>query len=445
MHEWHETNLGQYIKVQGGFAFKSVDFDSVGVPVIKIKNVRSRYIDMSEADCVSLDIAQMTRDYLLSDGDVVISMTGSGPNAPNSVVGRVARYTGKPGQYLINQRVGRFLIKDSGRVDKRFLFFLLSQQEVQDWLVSNSTGSANQANISNAQIESLRFVFPHLDEQKAIAAVLGALDDKIELNRRMNATLEGMARALFKSWFVDFDPVRAKIEGKQPFGMDAATAALFPSRLVPSPLGDIPEGWAVDEIGNAVTAVGGSTPSTERPEYWVDGHHAWATPKDLSSLKSPVLLSTERQITDAGISVISSGLLPAGTVLMSSRAPIGYIAIPEVPVAINQGFIAMVCNKKLPNLYVWLWTHSNLETIKNHSNGSTFQEISKGSFRPLPCIIPTDPVLKKFEENMSPIWQKIVFNTKETIKLEKQRDYLLPKLISGDIRIPDVEKFLEAA
>jgi type I restriction enzyme S subunit len=250
---------------------------------------------------------------------------------------------------------------------------------------------------------------------------------------------------LFKSWFVDFDPVRAKMEGKQPFGMDTATAALFPSRLIPSSLGDIPEGWAVDEIGNVVTAVGGSTPSTEKPEYWAGGHHAWATPKDLSNLKSPVLLTTERQITDAGISVISSGLLPAGTVLMSSRAPIGYIAIPEVPVAVNQGFIAMVCNKKLPNLYVWLWTHNNLDTIKNHSNGSTFQEISKGSFRPLPCIVPTDPVLQKFQEIISPVWQKIVSNTKETVSLEKQRDYLLPKLISGDIRIPDAEKFMEAA
>lgn len=262
LSNWQETHLGQYIKVQGGFAFKSVDFSGAGVPVIKIKNVRPRYIDMSEADCVSDSVAQAARDYFLNEGDVVISMTGSGPNAPNSVVGRIARYTGESRQYLINQRVGRFLIRDAGKIDKRFLFFLLSQKDVQDWLVSNSTGSANQANISNAQIESLRFVFPPLADQQAIAAVLGALDDKIELNRRMNATLEAMARALFKSWFVDFDPVRVRMEGRPPqeagsvadatgnkYGMDAATVALLPSRLVPSALGDIPEGWILGSLG----------------------------------------------------------------------------------------------------------------------------------------------------------------------------------------------------
>lgn len=416
--------------IGGGFQISGINF---------IKSESLSYdgqIDKTRFAKISNETHQQLKRSQIKENDILYSIAGIN--------------LGKCGlakaEYLpanTNQAVAIIRVNKEIANPKFVHFYLRNSAFVRQ--VNSGTAQSAQPNVNLADIGNFNLTIPDIAEQKAIAAVLGALDDKIELNRRMNATLEGMARALFKSWFVDFDPVRAKMEGKQPFGMDAATAALFPSRLVPSPLGDIPEGWAVDEIGNAVTAVGGSTPSTERPEYWVDGHHAWATPKDLSSLKSPVLLSTERQITDAGISVISSGLLPAGTVLMSSRAPIGYIAIPEVPVAINQGFIAMVCNKKLPNLYVWLWTHSNLETIKNHSNGSTFQEISKGSFRPLPCIIPTDPVLKKFEEIMSPIWQKIVFNTKETIKLEKQRDYLLPKLISGDIRIPDVEKLLEAA
>jgi type I restriction enzyme S subunit len=177
-----------------------------------------------------------------------------------------------------------------------------------------------------------------------VVGILGSLDDKIELNRRMNETLEEMARALFKSWFVDFDPVRAKMAGHQPAGMDDETAALFPDSFEDSPLGEIPKGWSVTPIGEAVRAVGGGTPSTKELSFWEGGMHCWATPKDLSKLRGPVLLDTERKVTDAGLAKISSGLLPVGTVLLSSRAPVGYLAIAQVPVTVNQGFIAMICD-----------------------------------------------------------------------------------------------------
>jgi type I restriction enzyme S subunit len=194
-----------------------------------------------------------------------------------------------------------------------------------------------------------------------------------------------------------------------------------------------------------VRIVGGSTPSTDNPAYWAGGIHYWATPKDLSNLNSPVLLRTERQITDAGLQGISSGLLPKGTVLMSSRAPIGYIAIAEVPVAINQGFIALACDGQLPNMYILQWVHHNMDAIKGRANGSTFQEISKSNFRPLPVVVPTPTVVAAFSDAAEPLWKKIVSNQKEINRLTRTRDYLLHKLISGDIRIPDTEKFVEAA
>ena len=297
--------------------------------------------------------------------------------------------------------------------------------------------------ITGADLVGLEIPVPDLPIQKAIATILGALDDKIELNSRMNATLEAAARALFKSWFVEFDPVKAKMAGNAPFGMDAATAALFPARLTESELGDIPEGWQPKEIGDLVKVAGGGTPSTANPEFWADAGHYWATPKDLSNLNSPVLLRTERQISAAGLGSISSGLLPKGTVLMSSRAPIGYIAIAEVPVAINQGFIALICSDALPNLFVWLWLHQNMDAIKGRANGSTFQEISKTNFRPLPAVLPSPKVLAAFTEIASPLWNKIVSNQKENERLIKGRDYLLPKLISGEIRILAAEKFVE--
>jgi type I restriction enzyme, S subunit len=182
--------------------------------------------------------------------------------------------------------------------------------------------------------ETQRIPLPPLPEQRAIAHILGTLDDKIELNRRMSEILEAMARALFTSWFVDFDPVRAKAEGRDT-GLPAHIADLFPDSFEGSELGEVPRGWSGKTVNDLTDVVGSSTPSTKDSEFWIGGTHAWVTPKDLSGLPIPVLLDTERRITDAGLSQIGSGLLPKGTVLLSSRAPIGYLAITEIPVAIR--------------------------------------------------------------------------------------------------------------
>ena len=203
------------------------------------------------------------------------------------------------------------------------------------------------------------------------------------------------------------------------------------------------KGWTTSIIGSEVSVHGGSTPSTSEPSYW-NGELNWATPKDLSGLASPVLLETERKITHAGLARIGSGLLPVGTVLLSSRAPIGYLAIAQVPVAINQGFIAMVCDKSLSNLFVWLWTKANMEAVKQKANGSTFQEISKSNFRPLPIVLPTTPILTAFDELTRPIYNRIVANEVASLSLAQMRDLLLPKLMSGEIRVSDVEKVAEA-
>ena len=154
------------------------------------------------------------------------------------------------------------------------------------------------------------------------------------------------------------------------------------------------------------------------------------------------MLDTERKITDAGIEKISSGLLPIGTVLLSSRAPIGYLAIAEVPTAINQGFIAMKCNGTLPNVFVLFWCRENMDVILGNANGSTFQEISKSNFRSIPVIVPPEPILKAFRERTGPLYRHIVENERESRTLAQLRDTLLPKLISGKLRVPDAERIL---
>jgi type I restriction enzyme S subunit len=329
------------------------------------------------------------------------------------------------------------------KIADSFYLYYLFRSPYGSYILDSILRHVAVAGITGTDLVKLQIPLPPLPEQKAIAHILGTLDDKIELNQQMNQTLEAIARAIFKSWFVNFDPVRAKMEGRQPPGMDAATADLFPDEFEDSPLGKIPKGWRVSSIGESVRVVGGSTPSTKQPAYWNGGTIYWATPKDLASLSSPVLLDTERRITELGLKQISSGLLPKGTVLLSSRAPIGYLAIPEITVAINQGFIAMVCERELPNHYILHWTRENMDIIVGRANGTTFLEISKANFRPIPVVIPTQDVLQQFTNQIELIHQQIVNNFRQSRTLATIRDTLLPKLLSGEIRVRDAEKIIE--
>lgn len=281
--------------------------------------------------------------------------------------------------------------------------------------------------------------------QTAVAQILGRLDEKMILNRQMNRTLEGMARAIFKSWFVDFDPVTAKTAGRRPFGMDGESALLFPTGFEGSSNGPVPQGWRVSAIGDEVKVVGGSTPRTDEPKYWDGGTIHWATPRDLSTLADPVLLDTERRITAEGLAQISSGLLPSGTVLLSSRAPIGYLAVSEVPTAVNQGFIAMVCTGCLPNHYVLQWAREAMDEITSRAGGTTFAEISRASFRPIPVLVPDEGVLRAYEALVGPLHERVVENVRESRSLAVVRDTLLPKLLSLEVRVREAEKLVEQA
>jgi len=255
----------------------------------------------------------------------------------------------------------------------------------------------------------------------------------------MNCSLEQMAQALFKSWFIDFDPVHNNAGGLAPARMDVATASLFPSRFGADGL---PEGWCSVPIGGAAEIVGGSTPSTKNPLFWEGGENLWATPKDLSGAESPILRDTERRITEAGISQISSRQLPKGTLLLSSRAPIGYLAIAYRPVSVNQGFIAIKESREIPSAYTLFWCKENMEAIIANANGSTFQEISKRNFRPLPIILPTQAVMDAYTIQVGALITRIASNEEESFVLSGLRDILLPKLLSGEIRLRDAERKL---
>ena len=223
--------------------------------------------------------------------------------------GRYAFVNTRADDYVVSTKL--MVIRVRERVVPRYLYHFLTNKQTLRWLqhlAESRSGTFPQ--ITFEQVSSLAMNLPPKEEQKAIVAFIDSLDDKIELNRRTNETLEEMARALFRSWFVDFDPVSAKMEGHQPYGMHDKTAALFPDSFEESVLGEIPKGWSVESVGDVVRTVGGGTPSTKDPAFWEGGTHCWATPRDLSKLQSPILLDTERKVTDAGVAKISHRLLP---------------------------------------------------------------------------------------------------------------------------------------
>ena len=352
--------------------------------------------------------------------------------------------------------------KNEELVLPEFLYLLICSEDFINFTVMSSNGAKMPRGDKKAMLK-YEFEIPSIEEQKIAINHYFKIKEKIQLNTQINQTLEQIAQALFKSWFVDFDPVHAKVQalsdgltleqvelaamqaisGKTPeeltalsqtqpdrYAELAETAKAFPCEFG----GDgVPMGWNISIIGQEVETVGGATPSTKEEKFWNNGEIAWTTPKDLSSATSPVLLKTERKITESGLKKISSGLLSIGTVLLSSRAPVGYLSLAQIPVAINQGYIAIKCNKSLNNYYMLQWCKENLEEIKGRASGTTFLEISKTTFRQIPIIVPDGNILSLFEKQCSSIYQSITVNTKENIYLEKTRDLLLPRLLNGEI------------
>ncbi len=302
--------------------------------------------------------------------------------------------------------------------DSRFVYYFATNPWFRDIAIKSMVGSSGRQRVQQSVLENLEVSIPPLPIQQQIAKILGSLDDKIELNRRINDNLEQQAQAIFKSWFVDFEP-------------------FHDGEFVESELGMIPKGWRVGKTADIVTVKGGSTPRTTNAEYW-DGTYYWATPKDLSGLRYPVLLDTERKITDLGVSQISSGVLPKGSLLLSSRAPVGYLAISDVPVSINQGFIA-INGTTVSNLYMLYWLRENMEIVKGRANGSTFQEISKSSFKEIPVIIPDKECINSFENIAYSLFDEVIANENENLRLSRLRDTLLPKLMSGELSVTEAQ------
>jgi type I restriction enzyme S subunit len=424
--------------------------DPHGIPMVNTGDVFDGHVASQVLFRVSQELHSKFRRSTLRGGELLVTLVGAN-------FGRVAI---APAHYSGNncsRAVGVVpLIEDA-----EYVMFALRSPLVRH-LMDTWANTTAQPTFNLKDLGNLPVPVPPSAEKKEIKDLLKSFDNRIALLRETNATLEAIAQALFKSWFVDFDPVRAKASLPTPCGRGAGgegnhslyphpnplpegegavlppeIAALFPDSFEESELGLVPKGWLVSPIGNVVETVGGGTPDTKEASYWEPAQYCWTTPKDLSNISAPVLLDTERKLSAKGVAKISSGLLPSGTLLMSSRAPIGYLAITQEPMAINQGYIAMLPDSVLPPLYMLFWCKQNMDRIKNHANGSTFMEISKKAFRPLPTLVPPAAIIEQFVSVVGVLFDRLVENENQARTLATLRDTLLPRLISGQLRLPE--------
>ncbi|NOT26930.1 MAG: restriction endonuclease subunit S [Acidobacteria bacterium] len=429
--EWKAAQLREVAITRNGAGIKQSFFRATGVPLARVSDFSDRSIDMSACIRVDADHAKHWKSHLLREGDAIVATVGSWPPNWSSVVGKTVRVSRSAAGAIQNQNTCCVLARPS-LSDQRFLFYLLRTEEFAHYAANSAGGSANQARLPVAQLERFEFLLPPLSEQRTIADVLGALDDKIELNRRMNATMEAMARALFQSWFVDFDPVRAKLDGRKLFGLDDATAALFPEHLDESEDGKLPVGWRQVAV-ESICAI-----------------NSWTLSKsdDLQTLEY-VEISEVNRGDIANIATYARGAEPSrarrrlrhgDTVLSTVRPDRGsyFLALnpPKHRVA-STGF-AVLTPTKAP----WSFVHAAMtqpdvsDYLGQMADGGAYPAVRPEVIGAMKVVVPSDPkILEAFHLTCARLYEQAAANRAQSSTLAALRDTLLPKLLSGELRV----------
>lgn len=408
---YKEELLGDYIDILSGFAFKTKDFVDKGVPIIKIKNISPPCVTLDDLTYVSNEVAEKQKKFILSYDDVLIAMTGSHINQWASVVGRVARvkYSDKT---LLNQRVGKITIKDNAEADINYIYYYLSQDTVIIELAAKAGGAANQANISPAHIKGLSFPCPDLATQHKIGNILRSYDKLIENNQKQIKLLEEAAQRLYKEWFVDLR---------------------FPGYEDVAVIDGVPEGWRykrVEEFGEVIT---GKTPSTSKTEYY-GGNIPFVTIPDMHGNVFPLV--TEKTLTKVGADTQKNKYLPVNSVIVSCIATVGLVNIAVEACQTNQQINSVILQND-NELYFFYESMKRIKALLDGvgSNGATMTNVNKTKFSSIKVLYPVEDLVKRYNEFCKPIFDKILALSKSIIKAEQARDRLLPKLMSGEIKV----------
>lgn len=436
--DWKWSKLADHIDLTTGFPFQSAGYtdEPVDTRLLRGDNIGQGFLRWSGVKRWSAEDAHSFPEYLLQEGDVVLAM-----DRPWIEAGlKFAAISAQDLPCLLVQRVAR--LRGMDRLETGFLRYLIASRGFTNHVLSVQTGTA-VPHISASQIGEFEFKLPPLDEQRWIASVLGALDEKIGSNRVMNETLEGMARAIFKSWFVDFDPIRAKMEGRDPLGIDADIATAFPERLTVTDLGEIPEGWKVGRLDDLVSISRRAITPLNAPDDLFDHHSI------------PAFDDGKRPVRQRGEEIKSNKfLIKKGCVLVSRLNP----RIPRVWLPDPADDVQSVCSTEFavanplsPFTTEFIYSvlssfgfQEHLATLVTGTSGS-HQRVKPADLQQMPVIVPDSRIVHVFSEIVAPVLMRISGNIAESATLATLRDLLLPKLMSGEVRIRDAEQRAEAA
>ncbi|MBE6269658.1 MAG: restriction endonuclease subunit S [Prevotella ruminicola] len=373
-------------------------------PYIRARDIKGGKIQTDDLIYIDEIVFNKIKKYIIKSGDIAITIVGAS-------VGDVAYAQEEIDGFNLTENAVR-LTEFNSIVDGKYLFYVLNQEQYHEYMQTVAGGAA-QPKLGIYKVERIKVFLPPLNIQKEIASVLTAYDNLIENNNKRIRLLEQMAENLYKEWFVRFRfPGHEKVE--------------FDNGL--------PKGWVIDRIGNVCETLGGGTPSTSKAEYW-NGNIKWVTPTDITSKNSLPLLNVEGRITEEGLKKSSAKLLPPYTILMTSRASIGFFGVAPFEVCTNQGFISIIPQKENLRMYMLYTLKLKKDEIIANANGSTFLEISKGRFRKMKMVVPIDSILDLFENKTRVIFDEILKIEQQSENLARQRDLLLPRLMSGKLEV----------
>jgi type I restriction enzyme S subunit len=404
--DWRQENLDDLCSLIADCPHSTPKWMDEGVFVIRSWNVRRGMMNFDKISFTDEASYQgRIRRAQPTTGDIVITR-----EAPMGEVAMIPDGL----KCCLGQRL--VLLKpDAKKINNRYLLYSLQSHYVQSQILSNEGTGSTVSNLRIPDLKGLKIPVPKLEQQEKIASILSSLDDKIELNRQTNKTLEAIAQALFKEWFVDFN-------------FPGATGEMQESEL-----GEIPKGWRVGRLFDICRLVGGGTPKTSVSEYWVDGNIPWISAKDVTPNNGTFIIETDKKITELGLQESSAKLLPKHSTIITARGTVGnYCIIPE-PMAISQSNYALVSKYEKNAYFLFCLVGSLITELKQRSYGTVFDTITTNSLSDIPIVKPAEGILDKFQKTIRPIFESILELQKQIYTLTQLRDSLLPKLMKGEI------------
>ncbi|HCF0703362.1 TPA: restriction endonuclease subunit S [Pseudomonas aeruginosa] len=407
--KWPQKKLGQVADFLLGKMLDEKKNKGEFRPYLANVNVRWGSFELGSLREMRFELHEHER-YGLQFGDIVMCEGGE--------PGRCAIWKNQVPGMMFQKALHR--IRPKAEMDVRFLYYSFLNRGKNGGFDQYCTGSTIK-HLPRQNLAMVEVDVPPLTIQKQIASILSAYDDLIENNTRRIEILEEMARRLYEEWFVQFRfPGHEGVEFKE------------------SELGLIPEGWDLTTVAETFEILGGGTPSKSEPAYWEGGQINWYSPTDLTRSGTAFMDESGTKITDIGLSRSSAKMFPPYSVMLTSRATIGVVAINTTPATTNQGFITCIPNKRFPLYLLFHWIKNNVDRFISLGTGATFKEITKGVFKGIELVVPPAALVDDFQQKVAPLMDMILRLQRKNRNLRTQRDLLLPKLISGEIDVSDI-------